>query len=356
MRFKGNFFKHADPIFFDEGPRSFFEYQHNNIHIILIGHFHSSISGKHAMPQYFKGAFIDVFSQWMQDCSLAQKRALVIAEYPEQTDTEEMQLTEFMDCVMRVKMPVGFNIVKSDTRIIEDAFNDFGNFLYYIDAICKEITNSKEPTDFKTISHKSLLHEKPVINAIKEASSAIHKKMYLQDMETHLQKQHVLLENILKISLKKYPEIAPLITEYCDSFQSICLQELNELTEWCKEKTIQDESLDRICIHMIEECENFSLIDKWINLISADMTFSLDAILLYQLWEKTKTTNPVDYIFLIAGQAHIETLSKLLDAFFTKLRAFSVLEDKDSSIQPMQLENLLTECLPKRPDKSCCIQ
>lgn len=353
MLFKWDFFKNSNPIFFDEGPRSFFEYEYHGIRIILIGECLSSLSGKHPMPAHFKTEFITVFNHWMERCFLAKKKALVISEHP---DIKESETPGFMDCILQIKMPEGFKLIKSDARIMEDAFNEFGSFLYAIDRICREITAPQESMNLKSISCKTLWNQKPLIDEIKMLSSSITQKMYLEDMERHLQKQADLLEDILNQTKEKYSEIAPYMTECHHAISKVCFKAFEELTNWCKKREILHESLDMICIHMIEKYENLAHLDTWSELLCVDMTYSLNAILIAQLWNEMNSKNPKDFIFLIAGLAHIEALSELLDARTKPLHAFSIPNDKDASISPTKLEEMLTLSLPKDCGNPCVIQ
>lgn len=224
----------------------------------------------------------------------------------------------------------------------------------YIDEICREICPNSKP--LKSISSLTLRNGEPLINLFRKISKLLENKLFLNDLEEHLGKQLDFLGGILGQCEVRFPEIAPFIAECYHSIYSNCFHKFDAISDWCRDKNISHESLDSIFIHMIEESGNLSPVDTWNELICGDMIPSLDASLVYKLWEELHDDNPADFIVVVAETEHINNLSSLSNELFNPRRTPFISLEKSSSIYPEQLENLLFESLPKNNKEICCLQ
>lgn len=316
-----------NPAYFDQGPRSFYEYAYNSRQIFLIGDQHVSSKSNHSIPLDYKKQYIDIFNQFVEKNTDQNKKIKIFLEItPEYTKTSKNETSmNFIDCIANVRPRKNVEVVAADDRIWNLSLKHFAEFIFYMTKVKSKVRNVHQAiTAYDKQGNSTgllswLQMQTCFLNQIKELSSFLNR--YQNDPYLML----FLTQCFLKLHAG-LDELEKVVNEYTTTFPT---------------HHVEDKSVVEMCKEMMQHRNNFSSLSQWFSIALAYFQPFLAGTLTCKLWsEINHDQESSQIIVIVAGNNLIEDIAKFLSEHCSQIQSISQ-KQHSTSIIPQKLQEYL---------------
>lgn len=329
-----NFFKKS-AVIKELGPICYYQFQYNNIDIILIGETHDDL------PPEVATQYIDLFNKLLTE----NKQIKIFVEKSQKAiSSVSDEDNGFIDALCRLSSENKEKVIPCDSRDREHGWDYFMSFLRHLaevvsdlDAICK--------TKHKNIDDVPFFQNEDFVNSLYESAKLIVKQITIPELCEFFNSQLLEIDRLADQYAKT--------NHYMTNFLGACVLGINDgldLTLKLQEEYValgftdefaQRRSLGEICIDMMVKRGNFSPGGDWLNALSCYVTNYLDAKIACQLWDEMQLAgNEKQTIIVATGAAHTNRLALIMAEICESVRSLPA-DSKNTTIMPERMSEYL---------------